>query len=356
MSRELLQALHEARAFKPAPSLWELAATHVPFGELGIADPPEPRMLHGLSERDGVALLFGDSGAGKSSVLSYVTTELAGELTDEEEPHRYLPVFVPVVGQPAAGTLDDFGRAAMLEVLLALRDVAPQEARERIEAGMGKEVSTQRSGAKFNAKLAAKIFNAGPEMGIELGPDVVTIVREQRLDNRGGLKTLGDVVRAHGLELLIAVEDTDAWASSAEGEGTARTFFSDVIRPLAADVDVGVAIAVQSRWEALDEVVALRERAVSVATMPDPTSEDHARQMIEGILERRIRYGLGERYPLPDAPVREAFADDALAVLAHDLSGSGNFRRPLAIVRDTFDRHADGLPDQFEREHLLDSY
>jgi hypothetical protein len=83
-------------------------------------------------------------------------------------------------------------------------------------------VTTQRSGAKFNAKLAAKIFNAGPELGVELGGDVMSIVREQRLDNHGGLKTLGDVVRAHGLELMIAVEDTDAWARSTEGDEIAR--------------------------------------------------------------------------------------------------------------------------------------
>jgi hypothetical protein len=123
-----------------------------------------------------------------------------------------------------------------------------------------------------------------------------------------------------------------------------------------SDVDVGVAVAVQSKWEDFDEVVDLRERAVSAAVMPDPTSEEHAGRMVESVLDRRVRYGLGERYPLPDRPARDAFADDAMAVLAHELHESHSFRRPLAVVRDTFDRYGEDLPERFERQHLLDSF
>ena len=355
MSRELIQALHEVRAFKPAPSLWELAATHVPFAELDVDDPPEPRIERGLAEGDGIVVLHGECGTGKSSVLAHVTSRLSERATDADPPKRYLPIFVPVAGQAAATRLDDFGRAAILEVLLAIKHSAPEEARERLETALGHEVVRQRSGAKFNAKLSAKVFNAGPEMGVDLAGDVVSVLGEHRLDNRGGIKTLGDIVRVRGFELLIGIEDTDAWARSRDGDATARTFFANVVRPLASECDVGVVVAVQSHWARLDEVRDLRERAVSVGTMPEAATPGHAELMIERILDRRIGFGLGDRH-VSDATARAVFTDDAVAMLANELFESKNVRAPLALVRDTFDRHADDPPSRFERQHLLDSF
>lgn len=106
MSSEVLRELYNNKAFKPAPSLWELAEAHVPFTELGIARAPEPIVRGGLVETDGLVMLVGGSGSGKSSVLAYVTAQLASETTGGRAPRRYLPIFVPVAGRPHAADLD----------------------------------------------------------------------------------------------------------------------------------------------------------------------------------------------------------------------------------------------------------
>jgi hypothetical protein len=108
------------------------------------------------------------------------------------------------------------------------------------------------------------------------------------------VKTLGDIVRARRYELVIAVEDTDALAFDETG-GQARAFFGSVARPLASEVDVGIAIAVQAPWVegngALAEALALVERAVTAPRMPVPGSDEHAREMIEAVLDGRIERG-----------------------------------------------------------------
>ena len=354
MSRATLQALYDARAFKPAPSLWELALAHVPFAELDADQPPEPRVRYGLEERDGLALLLGGPGSGKSSVLAHVADAIADEPTPAG--YRYLPVFVPVAGRPEiAQDLSRFGKGVARELLRALHDGAPAHVRARIGRAMAEAETVQHGGSRFNAKVAAKAMlpggEVGGELGLDLAGDVASIITAQDLDPFGGIKTLGDIARTRGFELLLFIEDTDAWARSPEGDGTARAFFNAILRPLASDVDVGVAVAIQSAWEELDELAAILTRAVAVARVPEATGQPHATAMITRVLERRIANGLPDRSTSPEA----VFTSDALSMLGYEVRRSGGMREPLVRVRDTFDRHADDLPDRFDRHHLLES-
>jgi AAA ATPase domain len=356
VSKNALRELYDRKAFKPTPSIWELAEAHVPFAELSAEHPPEQPIASGLREGDGIAALIGGGGSGKSSVLAHVAKRLAGDRTDRGLP--YLPVFVPVAGRPEHATsLDTFGQGVILEVLLALRDSLSEHHRRRLEAALGDQVTRHRSGSKFVAKLIAAIPGLRGELGFELASDIVSIVGKQRLDGRGGLKTLGDIVRARDHELVVFVEDTDALAYGEQD--LAAQFFGSVVRPLSADTDVGVAIAVQSRWvegdAALGEAAAALERAVTAAWMPVATSDTHGRQMVEIVLERRVLRALDEPAALGEPAVRALFSDDALQVLGHELRATGSFRRPLAMVRDALDRHAEDLPDRLERTHLLET-
>src|SRR4051794_22009929 len=97
---ETLKKLYEGKAFKPTPSLWEMAEAHVPFAELDVIAAPEESIQNGLTEGDGVAVLIGPSGSGKSSVLAYVAKTLAVTHADGPHVRPYLPVFVPVAGRP----------------------------------------------------------------------------------------------------------------------------------------------------------------------------------------------------------------------------------------------------------------
>ena len=357
MSRAALRELYDRKAFKPTPSIWELAEAHVSFAELGVDGAPEQAIESGLREGDGIAALVGGSGSGKSSVLAYVAKELAAARTAQGD-RPFLPVFVPVAGRPDhASDLETFGQGVILEVLLSLKDSLDEHYREKLEEALSSEISRQRAGAKFIAKLASVIPGVRAEAGFELASDVVSVVGKARLDSRGGLKTLGDIVRARGYELVVVVEDTDALAYG-DGDLAAR-FFTSIVRPLASDADVGVAIAIQTRWiegeESLDAAQAAIERAVASTIMPVASSDDDARRMIEIVLDRRIARGLEDAGALGRRPASALFDDDALLVLGHELRTSGSFRRPLGMIRDALDRRADDLPDRLGRTDLLET-
>jgi hypothetical protein len=305
-----------------------------------------------LLERDGLTFLVGESGSGKSSVLAYVASQLAEESVVTVPPRRYLPIFVPVAARDEIATeLPAFGRAAAKEVLLALRGGLPTEYQDRLERMIAKEVTTQQSGPRFNAKVVARVFGSGGDVGVDLAGDVVSIVGADDLDNRGGLRTLGDVVRERGYELIVMVEDTDAWASAADGQGLAEHFFRSVVRPLANEVHIGVAVAVQTVWDALPEFADLRERAVTVAEMPSAASAEAATPFVTGVLSRRIARALGSDEYL----ATDAFTDAAIEMLARWTHESRGFRLALMRVRDALDRNADALPERIDTEHLLDA-
>jgi len=357
MSAAALQELYDGRALKPAASLWELAEAHVRFAELGATPAPEPAVSAALAEGDGVAVLIGPSGSGKSSVLAYVARDLAA--TINAAGRHFLPVFLPVAGRPEhASRLDVFGKGVMREVLFALHGQLGEHHREKLERSMADQVTHQSSGAKFVSKITALIPGLSGEVGFELASDVVSVVHRPDLDNHGGLKTLGDIVRARGYELVVVVEDTDALAFDETG-AQARAFFRAVVRPLTSEVDVGVAIAVQSPWldgeRRLQEAMAVVERAVTAPRMPSPGSDASARGMVEAVLARRVERGLENPGSLGENPVAALFTDAALDALGHELRASGSMRKPLTRVRDAIDRRADtGMPDRLDVTDLLE--
>lgn len=355
MSNGLLREIYDHKGFKPAPSLWELGGAHVPFGDLGLAPAPEPIVTGGMVEADGLVMLVGRSGAGKSSVLAAVAKDLATRRT--QAGNTYLPIFVPVAGRPHAIDLDAFGRAAMREIVLALRASLPEELRDRLVQATSAEISIQERGQKFNAKMTGQVFGAGPEAGFELGGAVTTVITSGVADNRGGVTTLADVCRAHGTELVVIVEDTDAWARG--GTDVAQRFFTNVARPL-TDAEIAVGVAVQSGWlegegDALAEAHDLRERAVAVAEVPEARTDAQAATVIRAVLNRRVLRAVDRPQELSASPVDELFTDDALLLLAGELRMTGSVRTPLARVRDALDRHGEELPERLDAIHLLDA-
>lgn len=355
MSQTPLMALYENKAFKPAPSLWELALTHVDLATVGFPATPESRMLSGLVTAEGVSLLRGPSGSGKSSVLAHVAKTLAGQPTPDRADLAFMPIFVPTVPDRERLDIEVFGQGAIREVLLAIGNTLPREYRDKLMQGKASRVMRQVTGAVFNTKVAGKLFGSGAEVGLRLAGDVTTLVDERGLDSSGGVKTLGDILRANGHELLILVEDTDAWALDDDiGQERARAFFGGVARPLASDVDVAVAIAAQAHWfedTPLPELAQLAERAVTIADMPRPQSEHQARALIEAVLDRRIQVSLGADLGTSASGL---FSTEVLDALGHDVFATGSVRRPLTKVRDLLDR-ADVLPPVVGMEHLLES-
>jgi len=358
MSSEVLRELDRRKAFTPAPSLWEMARSHVPFGELGFGAVPEATARGGLVDGTGLVLVRGDSGGGKSSTLAYVCAQLATESTPTVPPRRYLPVFVPVAGRlEETRNLEAFGRAAVREVLAAIESNLGEDQRERLRLALADKVTTQHSGPRFNVNIGAGMFGIGGGLGFALAQDLVSVIGAEPLDGRGGLRSLGDICRARGFELIVCVEDTDGWAQTDRTQD-ARAFFASVARPLASEVELAVAIAVQNTWlegdETLDEVAAVRERAVAIASVPAPATEEQAREMVERILDRRIAYALEDRKGHAEYTAARLFEEGALAAFGHRLHADRSVRSPLGLVRDVLDRNAGDMPERITDQHVLD--
>lgn len=343
--------LYEEKAFKSAPALWELADAHVPLADVQVAQPPEPMVLSGLREQDGLVLLVGPSGSGKSSVLAHAAECLGNEAA--EDGRRYLPLFVPVAPRAAdARSVEGFGRVVMFELLTALRDSLPPVTRHKVERALSQHVTVEKTPTRFNAKLTGKVFGVGGEAGVAFAEEVVSVSGNTELDNRGGVKTLGDIARSRGFEIVVLVEDTDAWANMPGGDSQAAAFIA-VLQTLSRDTDLAMGIAIQNRWATGSRFDELAQRAVTVARMPEISALAPAKRLITAIIDRRANRVIDPE-ELPN-PSDSLFTDHALGSLAQDLLTAGSVRSPLAWLRDALDHFSDSLPERIERDHLVEA-
>jgi hypothetical protein len=183
---------------------------------------------------------------------------------------------------------------------------------------------------------------------------------------RAGLVALADLVRAKNSRLVIIVEDTDIWSAGDEDMARRAGAFFAAIRSLIDCPEVTLLAAVQTHWaetKALPEKSKhtaaarlqfheLKERAGRVLHVPTPTSQAHARTLVQAVLERRIDITLE-----PPAPVggwcNEVFSADAIDVLANRCLAR-SVRQILTDIRDTVDHH-DTLPERIDGDHLIEA-
>lgn len=350
MSAELWQQLHSAGAYRTSLAPWELAHVHVPLGSLGISPAPEPALQDVLTRGEGVAMLTGPPGAGKSSVLAYTADQLAGQRGASGQ--RFLPLFVSVASRgDVLDDLDRLGQEVIAELLSAMAPTLPKATQTRLRQALAAQVSRQHTPARFNAKLVAKLFGAGPEMGVSLAEETITTIGPERLDSYGGLKTLGDITRSRGHEMIVLFEDTDAWSNIAGGGDLAEKFFARLRSFI--DAEVAIAVAVQDHWLAeLPSCQALEERAETSRAMPTLTRQ-HAASLVGAVISRRAEWGLGS--DSPSDPPGQLFTPEALEALSDRLHAQQNLRATLAWLRNTLDRYHGALPDQIGRNQLLEA-
>jgi len=351
LSAALWQQLHSAGAYRTSLAPWELARIHVPLGSLGITPAPEPALRDVLIRGEGVAMLTGPPGAGKSSVLAYTADQLAGQSTPDGQ-RRFLPLFVSVASRgEVLDDLDRLGQEVIAELLSAMAPTLPKATQTRLRVALAAQVSRQHTPARFNAKLAAKLFGAGPEIGVSLAEDTITTIGPSRLDSYGGLTTLGNITRGRGHEMVVVFEDTDAWSNVAGGSELAEKFFAR-LRSL-IDADVAIAVAVQDHWlTELRSCQALEERAETSRAMPRLTREQAA-SLLRAVISRRTEWELGP--DSPSDPPGQLFTTEALEALADRLHAQQNLRASLVWLRNTLDRYHGALPDQVGLEHLLET-
>lgn len=339
-------------ALRPKPSLDLMAQLHVDSTQLGLTEDIELRLLDNALRDEGLTLLIGHSGAGKSSQLARLAQRL------HQEPHprlpgvHVLPLFVPVAAnRERAVKLSAFGRGVIEEASALLRSELRDEDRRRLEQAAAQSVSVAHTPSTFNASLVAGAPGLQAKLGADLGHDVITVLTQPDLA-AGGLPELARTVSAHGLKLVLIVEDTDAWAEMPDGSDRALGFFTEVLRPLCSDTELVVVTAIQEHWlqepETSEALAALQERAGGVVRLLERV-EPGASEFLSRILARRLGAALAAAPP----PLEELLSDEALAMLAHPIAQASNVRAALARLRDVLDFHREALPERLEAEHVV---
>ncbi len=352
---DLWATLRAEHAFQQTPPLGELGETHVPYEELGVGPAPEPELSVHLRGGPGITTLIGKPGQGKSSVLAFLATQLGQER--DKDGRSCLPIFVPVaataIGKNEDLTLSDFGQLVIRELAASLRDSLEGGEHEEIRQALAEEVTYEQTPNTFNASLTAKVFGVGGEGGFDLAKEVVTTVSTEPPDKYGGLLTASQMADAHGLDLVVLVEDTDAWAQQANADDLAQTFFSQVLYLAGADAGARIAVAVQDRWKDDAAFKGLQTKTLADVVMPSFEDVAQARPALERVLSGRIEGKIEKG--TAGSKVDEMFSDAALANLAETLASTNSFRDVMKRISNGLDRHSDALPQQLDVKHIVEA-
>ena len=348
----LLERINGEGGFNPALDHDELADTHIRFRDLGADSDVEMHLDTAIRRGSGIVLVVGPSGGGKSSLIAFTTRELAGSHALGSPPRRFLPLYVPVAARGIdAADLRVFGQLAIRQLLSSFGATLKRRDIRRLERGAADAITRQPPSVSFNPKLTAKGFGLGGELGAQLAGEIVSITTEgATLDEHGGLTTLAHTVRGHEHELVIVIEDTDAWTITDEDQGRdlAREFFGHVVAPLIA-ADLTVVVAAQTHWDEVDAFQAVAARAAARVELPTIIGRAQAVRAVACLVQRRASWALGREIPLEDV-----VTESAVEVLAARL-GTGSFREPLTLLRDALGRLAPTFPDRLDRGHLLEA-
>lgn len=239
MTLETLQRLDASRVFQPVLSADSLSALHVPFDELTGSPRHEARLLT-LGQHSARIMVSGDSGSGKTSIAAWSVSPLDG----------MFGVVVPVhahVGSPEMAATDLAGL-----VIEALRTTAAESALDFALA----DGKCRRWRASASVNLG--VVSAGLE--------------EQLPDRRAGslaeqqdaLVQAFGVIRHHGLEPVLILDDTDKWVRLGEPHAAVSAFFDGPVRWL-VEQPAGLIVHVHDRYleflgqaaEVFDERVAI---------------------------------------------------------------------------------------------------
>jgi hypothetical protein len=359
VSATLLTGLRENLAFKPAPPPYELALAHVRLDNLGFDRAVEERLLSFMrGEDEGLLLLTGPPGCGKSSLLEWACWQLAEETGG-------LPVTCSVAGR---GTVSAEAIVKAIADGVATRLAATLGNRERksLENALATTLTTQRAPAKLTASITVPpLHGVTAQVAGEFAKEMTTVVRAGGWRNgpAAGLTSLTDLARDHKLRLVVVIGDTDLWSAGDEAAARNATRFFNALRSLNSAPDAKLILAVQDHWATGDKTAAARNAASEFNALaglaarrlrvPTATSKAHAHRLICAIIDRRVEISTAAPCPAGKRWCEVLFSADALALLGEHCR-KGSPRTSLAVIRDALDRQPQP-PAQLDREDLLEA-
>jgi hypothetical protein len=274
MSRDILVRLRDNGAFEPIPSRRELPELHVDFDELTGGRPSCEEALEAALRRGERVALVGDSGSGKSSV----TARVLGPLVETLAP---LPVGVSIEEDDRVATEPGaFARHVVAEVAawvhrsLPLADDSVPNVGGRLERSH-----------RFSVGLE---WLAGSQIGYELRQvtDLPSATASQAIERAADVLS---AIRAHGLEPVLVLDDTDKWVrrTGAEEDALSRRrqgFFGPVVRLLSEELRVPAIVAVHPSYMAHSDYRASAAFLSTTITVPRLPGID----AVSKILDRRV--------------------------------------------------------------------
>jgi hypothetical protein len=339
MSLEQLVALDERRAFEATHRFEDLDLLHVPFDDLTGGSGTEA-VLTRMAGRAGRIAVVGGSGSGKSSVMASVLGPLAEEL-----PESVVPLRIPVAGEPDETVTQPHAFAAHL-ITVITRWASPElftpAQRESLELAAAERRSRfgKQTARKFNLGTPGWLADARFAIEVQAAGEEV----ENRVSTADAVFELGrlfELFRAHGLEPLVVIDDSDTWLRVPEWDRSdlAAGFFTENVRMLAKDLDCGFVLAVHTEY--LDIPAYRQSASLLSTTVTIPRFEPGAVDALSRIFEHRITVHR------VDAELNEVIDAEALQALEeHYYGGARTSLRNVLNVVDRALQHAcsDGSP------------
>ena len=336
MSRDVLNALVQARAFNATPPRDDLGGLHVPFESMVAECHVEGRLDDSVRRGDRVALI-GASGWGKSSLVSYVLGPTATGVA---------PILVPVHAlEEGAGRARSVADALIAQ--LRLEAAAATGSAEGLDVAIGEQRqvtigSSHRRGVTggftwVSGDLSREISRQTASQELVLLPEKVEVI-EQCLR----------VIRSDALQPVVVFDDTDRWVDSDHRE-VVRGFFSEGIRWL-AELDASVVVATHSSYlDARDdaaEILAFLDTRVEIPQVPSA-------QELARILERRVQIHTDDLLGDEESPsLADALTASAVEELFSQYAVRGSLRATLRIAHVALIEAADAGADVITHHHI----
>lgn len=329
MSSKNLIVLAEDDAFRPAGRFDLLVHDHVPFDDLTGQQRYESRLIQTVTGPEGLCLVLGAGGAGKSSLISWACHHL---------PATYVPVRVPVAALEDAGDIKVLAGSIIVAAARATALTTEQQ------TDLARS-SADRSRTQWPAGPIDSLALGGGPVPAQINFDLRALHAEYEreglpIDRLHGLDRLVSIFASHDKYLVLVLEDTDAMAG---GAGQQAERFMGSVLVLSRELEAPVIIAVQDRHRgAAYDRLRHAGREIVIPKLADATDA------LRTIIAKRLT-----RVELPRVAVDHVVDSDALAALVgiYDDSG-GNLRQILAVLQFALDHAVDEQAELLTLPHI----
>jgi energy-coupling factor transporter ATP-binding protein EcfA2 len=316
-----------------------------------------------ITDDEAFTIVIGPPGSGKSSLLAAAANNAARR----DGSPVMLPLKVPIAHHTHQLTADLLVKAIAQSLAYELRGHLAATERKKLEKALATTIVTTRQSGGLSGSVSAGPPGLKAVIGTAIGKDLAILTSNADWQAGGPVQTLltlRDLAAAHDTRLVVIFDDTDVWSVGDQEMATRAGRFFSSLRFLLQCPEVSILVAVQTHWTetvatveaatrtARREYRELAERVGGRLHVPLPQSKTQARKLMAAVIDRRVEIALPGENRSREAWSRILFTTEALDLLASRCL-TKSIRLAIGDIRDAFD-HLDEMPDQIDREHLLE--